>query len=84
MKNDAAFFSERYGYKAAEFLFAINKFGFFSPGLLFEILSWIKLHYGDLSKLAMSANCKKYIDDFILPLKSLSILSSWWYGKIYV
>ena len=71
VKNDAAFFSERYGYKAAEFLFAINKFGFFSPGLLFEILSWIKLHYGDLSKLAMSANCKKYIDDFILPLKSL-------------
>ena len=28
-KNESAFFSERYGYKAEEFVYAINKFGFF-------------------------------------------------------
>ena len=54
VKNDSAFFSERYGYKADEFLYAINKFGFFAPGLLFEILSWIKMSYGSMKPLVMS------------------------------
>ena len=69
VKNDAAFFSERYGYQAKERLYAINKFGFFSSGLLFEILSWIKSQYGSLSCVAVSQNCKKYIDDYLMPLK---------------
>ena len=69
VKNDSAFFTERYGYKAAEKLYAINRFGFFEPGLLFEILSWIKLHYGGLSCVAISSNCKEYIDDWLMPLK---------------
>lgn len=69
VKNDAAFFSERYGYKAEEKLYAINKFGFFAPGMLFEVLSWIKTQYGGLSCVAMSSRCKQYIDDFLLPLK---------------
>ena len=71
VKNDAAFFSERYGYQAKERLYAINNFGFFLPGLLFEVLSWIKTQYGGLSCIAMSTNCKKYIDDFLLPLKHI-------------
>lgn len=70
MKNDAAFFSERYGYKAAERLYAINKFGFFAPGMLFDILSWVKTQYGGLACVAISQNCKKYIDDFLMPLKA--------------
>ena len=70
VKNNAAFFSERYGYKAAEKLYAINKFGFFLPGLVFEILQWIKLHYGSLQSVAMSPRCKQYIDDYLMPLKS--------------
>ena len=69
MKNDAAFFSERYGYKAKQKLYAINNFGFFLPGLLFEVLSWIKTHYGSLSCIAMSEKCKNYIDDWLVPLK---------------
>ena len=71
VKNDAAFFTERYGYKAKARLYAINQFGFFLPGLLFEILSWIKTQYGGLSCVAMSQNCKSYIDDFLTPLKPL-------------
>ena len=69
VKNDAAFFSERYGYKAKDRLYAINKFGFFAPGLIFEVLSWIKTQYGGLSCIAMSSRCKSYVDDFLLPLK---------------
>ena len=69
VKNESAFFSERYGYKAAERLYAINKFGFFAPGLLFEVLSWIKTQYGGLNCVAMSQNCKSYIDDWLMPLK---------------
>lgn len=54
VKNDAAFFSERYGYKQDEFLYAINKFGFFAPGMLFDVLSWIKLSYGSAKPVAIS------------------------------
>ena len=70
VKNDAAFFSERYGYKANEFLYAINQFGFFSPGLLFEVLQWIKMSYGSAKPLVLSQNCVSYINDYLVPLKS--------------
>jgi len=53
-KNESAFFTERYGYKAEEFVYAINKFGFFPTGLLFEVLQWIKDTYGSASPLALS------------------------------
>lgn len=53
-KNDAAFFTERYGYKAEEFVYAINKFGFFPTGMLFEVLQWIKDTYGSARLLAVS------------------------------
>lgn len=69
VKNDAAFFSERYGYKAKERLYAINKFGFFAVGLLFEVLKWIKMNYGGLSCIAISQKCKKYIDEYLQPMK---------------
>lgn len=70
VKNDSAFFAENYGYQAKERLYAINSFGFFSSGLLFEILTWIKLNYGSISCVAISQNCKQYIDDVLVPLKS--------------
>lgn len=70
VKNDAAFFSERYGYQAKDRIYDINAFGFFLPGLLFEILSWIKTQYGGLSCIVLSQNCKQYINDYLLPLKS--------------
>ena len=70
VKNDAAFFSERYGFKAQEFLYAINKFGFFAPGLLFDVLHWIKNTFGSTKYVAISENCKRYINDYLIPLKS--------------
>ena len=74
VKNDAAFFSERYGYKSEEFLYAINKFGFFAPGLVFDVMKWIKDSYGSANVIAISQKCAKYIDDYLLPLKK-SIIS---------
>ena len=67
--NGGAFFAQKYGYKCASSLYAINKFGYFLPGLLFEILQWIKLNFSDLSCVAMSAACKKYVVDYLTPLK---------------
>lgn len=69
--NDAAFFSKVHGFNAAAKVYVINKFGYFDSGLLFDILAQIKLDYGDLSCVAMSENCKKYIQDFLSPLKPL-------------
>jgi hypothetical protein len=59
----------RYGYKAEEKLYAINKFGYFLPGLIFEILKWIKTNFGDLSCVALSDVCKRYILEQLTPLK---------------
>ena len=67
--NNSSFFVAQYGYRTAPRLYAINKFGYFSDGLLFEILNYIKTNYGSTSVLAISENCKKYIFDFIVPLK---------------
>lgn len=67
--NPGSFFAKQYGYKVQNKIFNINKFGYFSSGLLFEILNWIKNQYGSLSVISISKNCKNYIDDFLTPLK---------------
>jgi hypothetical protein len=59
--NSAAFFVSRYGYKTELKKYAINKFGYFSSGLLFEILEWIKDNFGSLAVVAISKNCNSYI-----------------------
>ena len=72
--NPQAFFSQQYGYRGQTKLFAINKFGYFSPGLIFDVLNWIKLHYGDLQLVAISVKCQTYIQDVLTPLKQTKIL----------
>ena len=67
--NHQAFFSKQYGYSVDDKKYVINKFGYFSPGLVFDVLDWIKLHYGDLSFLCISKNCLQYINDYLKPLK---------------
>ena len=69
--NEAAFFSKVHGFNAATKVYAINKFGCFDSGLVFDILAQIKLDYGDLSCVAMSQNCKQYMQDYLAPLKTL-------------
>jgi len=68
--NPSAFFSQQYGYAGEPKLYSVNQFGFFLPGLVFDVLDWMKTQYGSFEYLAMSARCKAYIDDFITPLKS--------------
>lgn len=72
--NPQAFFSQQYGYRGQTKLFAINKFGYFSPGLIFDVLNWIKLYYGDLQLVAISVKCQTYIQDVLTPLKQTKIL----------
>ena len=68
--NPNAFIAKQYGYSVEKKVYQINKFGYFAPGLLFEVLKWIQMHYGDLSFLAISQKCKRYIADTLLPLKA--------------
>ena len=68
--NTSSFFMSQYGYKTEAKLYAVNKFGCFSPGLLFEVLEYIKQNYGSASVIAISNNCKQYIFDYLTPLKA--------------
>jgi len=56
--NTSSFFMSQYGYKTEAKLYAVNKFGCFSPGLLFEVLEYIKQNYGNANVVAISNNCK--------------------------
>ena len=47
--NPTAFFVHQYGYRAENKLYAINKFGYFSCGLIWEVFQQIKTTYGSLS-----------------------------------
>lgn len=69
--NGASFFAKQYGFHADDKKYAINKFGYFDPGLLFEILKTIRESYGTAHVVALSKNCLKYVSDFLTPLKSV-------------
>ena len=69
-ENSAAFFVKQYGYRAEPKLYAINKFGYFGSGLVWEILKYIKQQYGDLNVVAISKQCKMFLDEQLTPLKA--------------
>lgn len=68
--NPSSFFVKQYGYQVDNKIYAINKFGYFESGLIFDIFNWIKINFGTLQNLIMSKNCKKYIEDRIMPLRN--------------
>jgi hypothetical protein len=70
VENKSAFFSQQYGYRGEPRLYNINKFGFFLPGLVYDILQWIKTQYGTLNVVAISKNCSRYLSDELKPLRS--------------
>lgn len=71
-ENGAAFFARQYGTRIDSQLHAINKFGYFSVGLIFEVLNYIKTMYGSSDVIAISNNVYQFITDFLLPLKSFA------------
>lgn len=68
--NPATFFVKQYGYRAEPKIYAINKFGYFGNGLVWEIFKYIKEQYGDLSVVAISKNCKAFLDEQLMPLRN--------------
>lgn len=71
-ENGAAFFARQYGTKIDSQVHAINKFGYFSIGLIFEVLSYIKTMFGSTDVIAISTNVFQFISDILLPLKSFA------------
>lgn len=67
--NDAAFYVSMHGFNADSKVYLINPFGYFKPGLLFNVLEYIKTHFGSLSSVSMSQMCKDYVSDYLTPLK---------------
>ena len=67
--NPSAFFKSQYGYEDNPRISPINTFGFFPVGLIFEILKYIKLRFGSLSVVAISSECRNYINDHLRPLR---------------
>jgi len=69
VNNPNQFFSQQYGYAGNPMLYNVNQFGYFLPGLMFDVLEWIRTQYGSLKYLAVSQQCMNYVDDFIKPLR---------------
>lgn len=67
--NPQAFYSQQYGYAGEPTLYNVNPFGYFLPGLLFDVFKWIITQYGSLKYVAISTQCSNYINDFIKPLQ---------------
>jgi len=67
--NPGKFYAEQYGYTAEDKLYVVNKFGYFPIGFLFEVLEYIQTMYGSTSCVAISDGCKKFIADYLVPLK---------------
>lgn len=70
VENKSAFFSRQYGYKGVARLYNVNQFGYFLPGLVYDVLAWIKTQYGTLDVVAISRQCAAYMSDVMRPLKS--------------
>ena len=71
-ENPTCFFKSMYGYQDSYTISPISTFGYFPPGLVFEILKYLKLRYGNLSILAVSPECKSFIDEKLRPLGKYS------------
>lgn len=69
--NPNAFFMRQYGYDVPQKVSVINQFGFFQPGLLFEILKFIRTMFGSVDCVALSDEMKRYVSDHIVPLRKV-------------
>lgn len=67
--NDAAFYVAMHGFSIDEKVYLVNQFGYFRPGLLFEILSYIRTNFGDLSCVHMSEQCRDYVNEYLTPFR---------------
>ena len=68
-KNPASFYVSMYGYDIDDKVYLINQFGYFKPGLFFDIVSYISSNYGNLGMVYMSEQCREYVVDYLMPLK---------------
>lgn len=70
--NPTAFYSKMYGFEADKYLYSINMFGFFSIGLIFEVLSYIARIHGSVSCVEVSKQAQLFLNDYLLPLKKFA------------
>ena len=66
--NPTYYITRQYGMKSDERLYAVNSFGYFQTGLVFEVFKYIAERHGGLGVLAMSQNVLNYINHYLRPL----------------
>ena len=70
--NPTMFYSKMYGFEADKYLYSVNKFGFFSIGLIFEVFDYIKKIYGSLECVKISKPAGMFLKDYLMPLKKFA------------
>lgn len=58
--NPGAFFQKQYGYGAPKKIYALNQFGLFESGMIFDVLKYLKLNYPD-STITFTPAAKKMV-----------------------
>ena len=71
-ENKAAFYMKMHGYNVDTKHYVVNQFGYFPVGLIFEVLKYIRLEYGDCSTVAMSKNAIAFMNDHLMPLRKFA------------
>ena len=66
-QNPAHFFTRQYGGRANERVYAVNPFGYFQTGLVFEVFKYISERHG-MSSVAVSQRVLNYINTHLRPL----------------
>lgn len=60
--NPSSFFMKQYGYYAPSRVYAVNQFGLFKAGLLFNVLAYLKSNYPSL-RIELSDAAKEVVND---------------------
>lgn len=67
--NASYFYVSLHGYDIDKKVYLINQFGYFKPGLFFDVAAYIKNHFGNMDCLYMSNQFREYVSDYIIPLR---------------
>ncbi len=70
--NPTHYITRQYGVRSEERIYAVNSFGYFAPGLVFEVLKYISERHNGLGVVAMSSKVLNFINDKLRPLYNFS------------
>lgn len=67
--NNSYFYVSMHGYDIDKKVYLINQFGYFKPGLFFDVISYILTNFKNPDLVYMSEQCRDYVKEYLVPLK---------------